>query len=168
MLQINTQTYSLSNLYHLQICCEYSQPPHQDINKDANQYWLQSQALQHTNSSFSPAGLCITYHNYLSAAAYFSPPHSPFSQCFVSLCMRMLWETNCLAKVNIRSTPFSSRLSRQSSYHRKFSGWLCCFPIHQSMLTMPIYFPNFHVFANVFQAYLLYNFLRVKVKLAAL
>lgn len=62
MLQINTPIYlfytSLPILYHLQVCCEYSLSPYQDINKDA----IQSQALWHTSSSLSPARL-ETYHN---------------------------------------------------------------------------------------------------------
>lgn len=83
MLQINTQTYSLailyhfvSFLYHFCITLYHSKfavntlSPHQDINKDADQYWFQSQALQHISSSLSPAGLCVTYHNDLSAAHF--------------------------------------------------------------------------------------------------
>lgn len=114
MLQINTPTYSLPILCHLQICCEYSLSPHQDINKDAKQYWFQSQALQHTSSSLSPAGLCVTYHHHLSAAALFSPPHSPLSQCFINLSMRILWKKKCLAEVNTRSTPCSPHIHQHS------------------------------------------------------
>lgn len=114
MLQINTSTYSLPVLYHLQICCEYSMSPHWDINKDANQYWFQSQALQHTSSSLSPAGFCVTYHNHLTAAAHFSPSHSLLSQCFVSLSMRMLQEIKSLAKVIIRSIPCSPHIHQDS------------------------------------------------------
>lgn len=114
MFQINTPTYSLPTLYHLQICSDYSLSPYQDINKDANQYWLQSQALQHISSSLSPPGLCVTYHNHLNAAAHFSTPHSPLRQCSVSLLMRMLQETKSLAKVNIRSTPCSPHIHQDN------------------------------------------------------
>lgn len=169
MLQINTPTYSLPILYHLQISCEYSLFSHQDINKDANQYWFQSQASLHTSSSLSPAGLCVTYHNHLRAAALFGAPHSPLSQCSVSLFMRMLCKTKSLAEVNIRSTPCSPHIHQDSHLITEgFQDGYVAFLFINLCWLYPFTFPIF-MYLQMFSRLICFiTFLGVKVKLTAL
>lgn len=132
-------------------------------------YWFQSQALQHTSSSRSPAGFCVTYHNHLTAAAHFSPPHSLLSQCFVSLSMRMLQETKSLAKVNTRSTPCSPHIHQDSHLIKEGIqvGYVAFLFINLCWLC-PSTFLIF-MYLQMFSRLICFTtFLRIKVKLTAL